>query len=95
MITSIRPPSHDVAPPTVADFRAAVARVDRGDPAVWADLCAAAGVSPDATSMTLGQLDALALTMRSRPGVLAVLGRSLTVRLTTYITLRLLNGSSR
>jgi hypothetical protein len=95
MITEIRPTSHDVVPPTVADFREAVARVDRGDPAVWAELCAAAGLPPDATSMTLGQLDALALTMRSRPGVLGVLGRSLTVRLTTYITLRFLDGSSR
>ena len=85
--------SYDLAPPTVADFREAVARVDHGDPEVWARLCAEAGLAPDATTMTLSQLDALALTIRAQPGVLGVLGRSLTVRLTTYFTLSFLNGS--
>jgi hypothetical protein len=45
--------------------------------------------------MTLAELDALALVMRNQPGVLGVLGRSLIVRLTTYFTLAMLNGSQR
>jgi hypothetical protein len=85
--------SHGLAAPTAADFRAAVARIDRGDPSVWARLCDEAGVSPQATDMTLAELDALALTIRDQPGVLGVLGRSLNVRLMTYFTLTFLNGS--
>jgi hypothetical protein len=95
MTAPTRATTHDVVPPTVADFRAAVARVDRGDPTVWAGLCAQARLSAEATTMSLAQLDALALVMRDQPGVLGVLGRSLIVRLTTYFTLSMLNGPQR
>jgi hypothetical protein len=92
MTAPTRVGSYAVAPPTVADFREAVARVDHGDPVVWERLCAEAGLSPQATTMTLAELDVLALTIRNQSGVLGVLGRSLTVRLTTYFTLSFLNG---
>jgi hypothetical protein len=82
-----------LSPPSVADFRDAVARVDHGDPAVWARLCAEAGSAPQASTLTLAELDRLALVIRDQPGVLGVLGRSLTVRLTTCFTLTMLNGS--
>jgi hypothetical protein len=84
---------YDLEPPSVDDFRNAVARVDRGDPAVWARLCEEAGLSPEAATMTLAELDRLALTIRDQPGTLGVLGRSLNVRLISYFTLTFLNGT--
>lgn len=92
MTAPTRVGSYELAPPTIADFREAVARVDHGDPAVWARLCAEAGLSPQATTMTLAELEVLALTIRNQSGVLGVLGRSLNVRLMTYFTLSFLNG---
>ncbi|HYH24129.1 MAG TPA: hypothetical protein VD834_02170 [Blastococcus sp.] len=86
-------PRHEPVAPTVADFRATVERVGV-DAAVWAGLCAEAGV-PAAGSLTIAQLGSLADTIKDRPGVLGVMGRSLAVRVSTYRTLSTLNGVSR
>ena len=83
-------PRHVPVAPTAADFRATVLRAG-GDPALWVALCDEADV-PVGGSLTLAQLGRLADTIKARPGVLGVMGRSLGVRVSTYRTLSILNG---
>ncbi len=80
-------------PPTTADFRAAVERAGV-DEATWARLCAAARV-PVEGPHTVHQLDLLAEVVKTEPGTVGIIGRSLSVRVTTFHTLSSLNGVLR
>lgn len=80
-------------PPTTADFRAAVARAGVDEP-TWERLCAQARV-PAEGPHTVHQLDLLAEVVKLEPGALGVIGRSLSVRVTTFHTLSSLNGVHR
>jgi hypothetical protein len=79
--------------PTTDDFRTAVARAGV-DEAAWRRLCAAARVPADGPH-TVHQLDLLAEVVKTEPGTLGVIGRSLAVRVTTFHTLSSLNGVLR
>ena len=85
---------YGLAAPTLAEVRAAVHQ-GAGDEETWTGLCAAAGVSPGATTADLDQLAALVAAVKASPGVLGVLGHSLSVRLHTYRTLAKLEGLGR
>jgi hypothetical protein len=80
-------------PPTTEDFRAAVTRAGV-DQAHWERLCAAARI-PSEGPHDVHQLDLLAEVVKSEPGALGVIGRSLSVRVTTFHTLSYLDGVLR
>ena len=82
-----------LTPPTTADFRAAVGRAGVDDDG-WERLCARARI-PAAGPHTVHQLDLLAEVVKTEPGALGVIGRSLSVRVTTHHTLTSLNGVLR
>ena len=85
---------HELAVPSVSDFRATVEQ-GGGDAVLWSRLCQQAGVSAASPTLSLDQLDVLAQTIKAQPGVLGIMGRSLAVRVTTYRTLSRLNGAAR
>ena len=88
--------THGLAAPTVADFRTAVQKACPADhDAVWARLCSASGTPATASAMTLDELAVLATAVTASPGVLGIMGRSLSVRLSSYRTLTALNGATR
>jgi hypothetical protein len=92
-MTTYVTPSPTLQAPRVADFRDAVRRASGADfEGTWRGLCADAGVPAGSATMTLDQLTLLADAVTNAPGVLGVMGRSLSVRLTTHRTLAALKG---
>ncbi len=88
-------PRYDLAAPSVEEFQAAVRRVATTDfDTVWRAACAQARV-PAFGALSQQQLTALAAALTATPGVIGVIGRSLTVRLSSYRTLSALAGATR
>ncbi|PPK94172.1 hypothetical protein CLV92_10871 [Kineococcus xinjiangensis] len=87
---------HQLAPPTLADVHTAVRQVGGdGAEALWQQLCAGAGIDPAASHVPLDRVAALLAALRTTPGVVGVVGHSMSVRLNTYRTLTKLEENDR
>ncbi len=80
-----RLPSHRMSAPTTDDARTALTSLTGEDvDALWAEVCAEAGVPEGAYLLDLDQMTALADAVAARPGAVGLAGRALAIRVATY-----------
>ncbi len=88
-------PRYELKAPTATEFREAIRRLAKDElDNVWRKACLQARV-PVAGELSLEQLAAVTAALIATPGAIGVVGRSLSVRLSSYRTLSTLAGATR
>lgn len=85
--------AHDLAAPSIDDFRSAIERVARGQASVWRRICENAGVDDALTGVDFVAMELLVDAARAEGGVVEVAAVSMGVRLKTFYTLSSLERS--